>query len=89
MLFLSCAVALRLKAFQVLGITDYVLRNKNTLEQLSTNSVVLKQIKSTSIKSQIPSNKRQKGKFFLIYMSIFNLIYLSVYASNGSECMVK
>lgn len=87
MLFLSCAVALRLKAFQVLGITDYVLRNKNTLEQLSTNSV--QQIKSTSIKSQIPSNKRQKGKFFLIYMSIFNLIYLSVYASNGSECMVK
>lgn len=62
MLFLSCAVALRLKAFQVLGITDYVLRNKNTLEQLSTNSV--QQIKSTSIKSQIPSNKRQKGKFF-------------------------
>lgn len=87
MLFLSCAVALWLKAFQVLGITDYVLRNKNTLEQLSTNSV--QQIKSTSIKSQIPSNKRQKGKFFLIYMSIFNLIYLSVYASNGSECMVK
>lgn len=62
MLFLSCAVALWLKAFQVLGITDYVLRNKNTLEQLSTNSV--QQIKSTSIKSQIPSNKRQKGKFF-------------------------
>lgn len=87
MLFLSCAVALWLKAFQVLGITDYVLRNKNTLEQLSTNSV--QQIKSTGIKSQILSNKRQKGKFFLIYMSIFNLIYLSVYASNGSECTVK